>query len=152
MSLYRQTGEARRRRRRNIALGAVGVLLIVVAIVLAATSGGGTSAADRAKDANAAVMRAQDGLELLSTEYGQAVRGGRVVAPTEYAAAKADVARAEEALDGQRSELAARDAAALRRADAALAAVAAAVGRRVAPAALEREIAAARAALRPLAR
>jgi hypothetical protein len=39
---------------------------------------------------------ALNGLELLTTEYPQGVRGGRVVARTEYGAAKADLRRARD--------------------------------------------------------
>src|ERR687886_529053 len=48
---------------------------------------------ERAAAARTAAATALDGLELLQIEYGQAVRDGRVIAPTEYQAAKADVQR-----------------------------------------------------------
>lgn len=149
MSLYRQTGEERRRRRRNIALGALGVLLIAIAIVVAATSGGGGE--DPGKKADDAVMVARDGLEVLSVEYGQAVRGGRVVAQTEYNGSKADVQRARDALTGQQTALTARDAAAYRAAQAALADIGAGVAAKIEPAELERRITTARERLTALA-
>lgn len=137
MSLYRQAGGARRRRALGFGLvGAVAVVALVV--VLAALGGGSPSEADRARKARAGVSRALDGLELVGVEYRQAVRGGRVVAPTEYAAARSDVARARAAL----ADLALSRVA--RAAQDALARVATAVDDRVAPRALARTLAAAR--------
>lgn len=46
-------------------------------------------------------------MELVPTEYSQAVKSGRIAAPTEYAATKADVARARAAVRARASELAA---------------------------------------------
>lgn len=147
MSLYRQAGHARRRRR--IAVGAaVAAVAVVVLVVVLATSGG-TSApthAQRAQAARSAAAEAGDGLDLLGIEYGQAVRGGQVLAATEYQAAQADVQRARKSLADHAADLDAVDPAAHRRADAALAALAAAVGRRADIAAALRS---ARAALAP---
>ena len=144
MSLYREAG-ARRRRRRAATAGLAAVLTLVALVaVLAAAGGDGPTDADRARAARAAATRALDGLELLGTEYRQGVRDGRVVAPTEYAAARADVARARAAvadLGGDGDVEAARVA--LRR-------VAVAVDRRVTPDVLAREVAAARARLTAL--
>jgi hypothetical protein len=47
----------------------------------------------------------RDAMALLPTEYRQAVEAGRVAAPTEYAAAKADVQRARDAVRRHRSDL-----------------------------------------------
>jgi hypothetical protein len=148
LSLYREPGQARRRRR-TLVLGGVAVaVLIVVAVVLIASGGGSESAADRAKRSQDAVAKSLDGLELLRIEYAQAVDAGRVVEPTEYQAAQADVKRAQDSLaDADRSA----DPAAYARASAALAAVARAVERRVDAARLEALVASARSAIEPLA-
>jgi hypothetical protein len=99
MSLYREAGR-RRRRRIGAATGAGLIVLAVVLAVVLAGGSGGPSEADRAAAARAAAQTAADGLELVGIEYPQAVRDGRVVAPTEYEAAQADVRRAAGALAG----------------------------------------------------
>jgi hypothetical protein len=146
MSLYRQAGRTRRNRR--IAAGGAGVVVAVavLVIVLAGSGGGPPSHAARVKAARSAAAEALDGVELLTVEYGQAVRGGRVVAGTEFAAAKADVLRARQSLADHAADLDAVDAAARVRAQDALAALAATVGRR---ADIAQAVAAARSALQP---
>jgi hypothetical protein len=147
MSLYREAGRARRNRR--IAIGAaVGVIVLVVAIVLLATSGGPPSHADRVKSAKSAASEALDGLEVLSVEYAQAVKGGQVAAPTEYGGAKADVQRIRQTLADHRADFEAADPAAYRRATVAVGVLATAVARRSDIAAPLR---ATRAALQPFA-
>jgi hypothetical protein len=147
VSLYREAG--RHRRNRRIAIGAaIAAIAFVVLIVVLATSGGPPSHADRVKSAKSAASEALDGIEVLTVEYGQAVRGGRVVAPTEYAGAKADVQRARSSLTGHQADFEATDPAAYRRALAALDALAAAVARRADIAAAVR---ATRTALQPFA-
>jgi hypothetical protein len=147
MSLYREAGRARRNRR--IAIGAtVGVIVLVVLIVVLATSGGPPSHADRVKSAKSAASEALDGIEVLTVEYGQAVRAGRVVAPTEYAGAKADVQRARSSLTGHRADFEAADPAAYRRSLAALGVLAAAVAQR---ADISAAVRTARTALQPFA-
>jgi hypothetical protein len=147
MSLYRQAGRARRRRRIGIAASAA-VLAIVVLVVLLASGGsdGPPTHAERAAAASGAATEALDGLELLGIEYGQAVKGGRVVATTEYAAAKADVQRAAGALSSNAEDFRAVDPEAFRKAGAALDDVAGTVAGRGDIAA---PVAAARAALQP---
>jgi hypothetical protein len=148
VSLYRQAGHARRRRRLVIAGLAALVVAIAVVVVLVSGSGGPPSAAERQAAARATAQNAENGLELLEIEYGQAVRGGRVAAPTEYQAAKADVQRARDALAKGAADLDAVDASAARRAAAALDRLRADVDRRVTAGALKADIAQARAALR----
>jgi hypothetical protein len=145
VSLYREAGRARRRRR--IAIGAgVLVVVVVVLVVLLAGGGGPPSHADRVKAARAAASQALDGVEIVTVEYPQAVRGGRVVAATEFAGAKADVQRARQQLEQQRADFEAVDPAAYRRAEDALGTLAATVARR---ADIAKAVAAARAALAP---
>jgi predicted S18 family serine protease len=141
MSLYRQAGRARRRRR--VAIGA-GVLVVAIAVlvVVLASSGGPPSHADRVKSARAAASEALDGIEIVTVEYPQAVHG----APTEFAAAKADVQRAQQSLVKHRADFQAVNAAAYRRATAALSALAVKVARR---ADITQAVAAARTALQP---
>jgi hypothetical protein len=146
MSLYREAGGKRRNRR--IAIGAAVAAIVVVAIVVvAASSGGGPpSRADRVASARSATAEALDGVELLTVEYGQAVRGGRVVAPTEFAAARADVQRARQSLADHRADFEAVDPAAYTRASQALGSLAATVARR---ADITQAVRTARAALAP---
>lgn len=132
MSLYRQPGRVANR---TVAIAAVAAL--VVGAIAGFAVGRGTapdpSLADKIGDLRSELAPAREGIELTATEYDQAVRGGRVVAPTEYAAAKSDVERVQSTVAGARPDLRALDparAAALERAAAALGA---AVNRRAAP-------------------
>jgi hypothetical protein len=147
VSLYRQAGR-RTRRNRRIAVGAaVAVVAIAVLVIVLASSGGGPpSHAKRVASARSAAAEALDGIELLTVEYGQAVRGGRVVAATEFAAAKADVQRARQSLTNHRADFEAVDPAGYLRANNALGTLAATVARR---ANITAAVAAARAALTP---
>jgi hypothetical protein len=142
VSLYRQAGRARRRRRIAIGAGVLAVAVAVLVVVLAA-GGGPPSHADRVKAAHSAAQEALDGVELVTVEYPQAVHG----APTELAAAKADVQRAQQSLAKHRADFKALDAGAYRRATAALAALAATVARR---ADITQAVTTARTALQPL--
>jgi hypothetical protein len=147
MSLYREAGRARRKRR--IAVGAaIAVVVVVVLVVVLASSGssGPPSHSQRVASARSAAAEALDGIELLTVEYGQAVRGGRVLAPTEFAAAKADVQRARQTLADHRADFEAADPAAYRRTEQALGALAATVARR---ADITQAVRAARTALQP---
>src|SRR5262245_16046265 len=115
MSLYREAGRARRNRRTAIG-AAIGAVVLAVLMVVPATSGGPRSHADRVKSAKSAASEALDGIEVLTVEYGQAVRSGRVVAATEYGGAKSDVQRARTSLTDHRADFEAVDPAAYRRA------------------------------------
>src|SRR5436190_3036800 len=138
MSLYRQAGRARRNRRIAMAAGAALAAIAVLVVVLAGGGGGPPSHAERVASARSAAAEALDGIELLTVEYGQAVRGGRVVAATEFAAAKADVQRAQQSLAGHRADFEAVDPAAYRRAQQALGGLAATAARRAGSAAAAR--------------
>lgn len=109
MSLYRQPGA--RARRVAVAAGVAGLLAGFAAGLLVAGAG-----SDQPPTVRAALDALQDrlrpassGLDLVAIEYRQAVRAGRVVAPTEYAAARAAVARARQAVTAARPDLAALD-------------------------------------------
>ena len=147
MSLYRQAGRARRNRRAAI-IGAIGLVVIVALIVVLATSGGPPSHADRVKSARSAASEALDGIEVLTVEYGQAVRGGQVAEPTEDAGAKSDVQRARTSLTDHRADFEAVDPAAYRRALVAFGALAAAVAQRADIASAVRDV---RTSLQPFA-
>jgi hypothetical protein len=153
MSLYREPGKARRRRRllAGAAVGAV-VLVALSVFLLVGGDSGPPSRAERAAAARTAAGQSLDGLELLQIEYGQAIKAGRVVEPTEYEAAKADVQRARQALADHRADLDAVDPAVYGRAVAALARVDDTVRRRAAPAQVGAAVAAARAVIEPLTR
>jgi hypothetical protein len=148
VSLYRQAGRARRNRRIAIGAGIAAIAFVVLVVVLASGGGGPPSYGERVASARSAAAEALDGIELLTVEYGQAVRGGSVVAATEFGAAKADVQRARQSLSGHRADFEAVDAAAFRRASDALGALAATVARR---ADITAAVKAARAALQPFA-
>jgi hypothetical protein len=147
MSLYRQAGRAGAR---TLILAAVAALLVglVAGFALGRSTAPEETLAAKVADLQRRVRPAEEGLELTATEYGQAVRGGRIVAPTEYQAAQADVRRAGAAIAAARIDLRAlspQRAAAL---DRSVAAVRAAVGRRAAAADVRRLSDEARAELR----
>jgi hypothetical protein len=133
MSLYRQAGRTSGR-----------TLLIVGGVALVIGLGGGyalgrstapkPTLAENVADLRAGLGPAAEGIELTATEYGQAIRGGRVVAPTEYQAAQADVRRAADAVASVRTDLRAFDAARAAALEKAVAALAAAVNRKADPA------------------
>jgi hypothetical protein len=148
VSLYRQAGRARRNRRIAIGAGIAAIAVVLLIVALASSGGGPPSHAERVASARSAAAEALDGIELLTVEYGQAVRGGSVVAATEFGAAKADVQRARQSLSGHRADFEEVDAAAFRRASDALGALAATVARR---ADITAAVKAARAALQPFA-
>ena len=146
MSLYRQAG---RMSTRTLVLGGVALLVagLVIGFVLGRVTEGTPSLATRVAELRVELRPAEQGLELTATEYGQAVRGGQVVEPTEYDAARADVARVRDTLAPARADLRAlsrEKAAAL---EAAVAAVDAGVRSRVEPAEVQRRSDAARRAL-----
>jgi hypothetical protein len=147
MSLYRQPGRASGR---TLALAAVAALLVglVAGFAIGRATAPNPSLAEKVTDLRRAVRPAEQGLELTATEYSQAVRGGRVVQPTEYQAAQADVKRVRDTLAPVRADLRALNparAAALAR---AVADVGAAVDGRAEPDRVQRLSDVARAALR----
>lgn len=118
MSLYRQPG---RNSMRTLVLVAAGAAIVALAAGLAigrATAPAPTLA-DKIGDLRIGLKQAQEGVELVATEYPQGVRkGGGVVAPTEYQAAVDDLARAQDAIDVHMADLRA-----IGRADVVVAAV-----------------------------
>ena len=147
MSLYRQAG---RTSGRTLAIAAVAALVIGLAagFALGRSTAPKATLADKVADVRAGLAPAREGIELSATEYGQAVRGGRVVAPTEYSAAKADVQRAADAIAASRADRRALDSARATALERSVADLRAAVSRRADPAAVRRLATAASAALR----
>jgi hypothetical protein len=128
MSLYRQPGRASAR---TIAVAVVAAL--VVGLAAGFGIGRATGGEDQRSVAEAvAALRgdlrpALSGLGLVRIEYAQAVKDGRVAAPTEYAAAKADVGRARAAVTAHVADLRALSPEQAAKAEQALAQLAAAV-------------------------
>jgi hypothetical protein len=147
MSLYRQPGRASGR---TLALAAVAALLagLVAGLAIGRATAPDPTLAEKVADLRSQVRPAEQGMELTATEYAQAVRGGRVVQPTEYQAAQADVKRVTDTLAAARADLHALNAGRAAALERAVAELSAAVNRRADPAAVQRLSDAARAALR----
>jgi hypothetical protein len=150
VSLYRQPGRVAAR-----TLALLGVAALVVGLAGGFALGRGTapepSLADRVADLRQELQPADQGLELTATEYAQAVRAGRVVEPTEYRAAQADVQRVRDTIAGARADLRALAPARAAALDRAVGVLASAVDRRAPPAEVRRLSGRARAALRAVA-
>jgi hypothetical protein len=146
MSLYRQAGRASGR---TLALAAVAALLagLLAGFLLGRSTAPDPTVAEKVADLRSRLRPAEQGLELTATEYAQAVRGGRVVQPTEYQAAQADMGRVDDTLAGARADLRALSADRAGALDRAVAALRSAVTRRAEPAEVQRLSDAARAAL-----
>jgi ABC-type sugar transport system substrate-binding protein len=147
MSLYRQPGRASGR---TLALAAVAALLagLVAGLAIGRATAPDPTLAEKVADLRSQVRPAEQGMELTATEYAQAVRGGRVVQPTEYQAAQADVKRVTDTLAAARADLHALNAGRAAALERAVAELSAAVNRRADPVEVQRLSDAARAALR----
>jgi hypothetical protein len=104
MSLYRQPGRVATR---TLALAAAGALVIglIGGFALGRLTAAKPTLAEKIAQTRSALRPAEQGIDLVATEYAQAVRGGRVVAPTEYGAAEADVKRVRDTLAAARADL-----------------------------------------------
>ena len=131
MSLYREAG---RTSWRALVAGVVIALLVggAAGYAIGRSSAPDPSLADQVADLQGRLAPAREAIELTTTEYPQAVRDGKIVAPTEYQAAKADVARARDSIAAALADLRAVDAARAQRLQETVAALGAAVDRRVA--------------------
>jgi hypothetical protein len=122
MSLYRQaTG------RGAGAMAAAALVALLAGGVGGFALGRGTadepSLAEQAGEAREGLRPATGALELVTIEYPEAVQGRRVVAETEYSAARAQAQTAADVLAAAREELEALDPAGLGEAEAAVAEV-----------------------------
>jgi hypothetical protein len=149
MSLYRQPGRASAR---TIAL-AVGIALLVGLLggfgIGRATGGDDEPTISEAVATLRGDLRpALSGLGLVRIEYAQAVKDRRVAEPTEYAAAKADVARARAAVRASSDDLRALSPPQAAIAEQALAQLAAAVDAKAETAEVDRLAGQAETALR----
>jgi hypothetical protein len=146
MSLYRQAG---RTSGRTLLIAAAVALL--VGLVAGYALGRGTAPeatlADGVADLRTSLGPAAEGIELSATEYPQAVRNGRIVAPTEYSAAQSDVQRAQDAISGARADVQALDPARAEALDRAVTDLRAAIDAKRDPAQVEQLSAVAGAAL-----
>ena len=131
MSLYREAG---RTSWRALVAGVVIALLVggAAGYAIGRSSAPDPSLADQVADLQGRLAPAREAIELTTTEYPQAVRDGKIVAPTEYQAAKADVARARDSIAAALADLRAVDAARAQRLQETVAALGTAVDRRVA--------------------
>jgi hypothetical protein len=122
MSLYRQAQGSSWR-----VLVAVGVVAVLVGglagFALGRSSAPDPSLADQVADVRGELAPVREAIELTTTEYPQAVEGDRVVEPTEYQAAKADVQRARDTVASAYADLEALDPAAAGRLRGAVAAL-----------------------------
>lgn len=146
MSLYRQPGRVATRTLALVALATLAAGLIA-GFALGRVTAAEPTLADKVADLRRDLRPADQGIELTATEYSQAVRDGRVTAPTEYGAAKADVARVRDVLATTRADLRALDAGKAAALESAVGALDAAVRARVDPAEVQRRSDAARRAL-----
>ena len=147
MSLYRQAGRASGR---TLVLAALAALLVglIAGFLVGRSTAPKPTLASRVADLRTSLAPAREGLELAATEYGQAVRSGRIVAPTEYAAAKSDVQRASDTIAKHAADLGALDPSRAAALDRAMAVLRNGVSRRADPATVRRLGDAASAALR----
>lgn len=145
MSLYRQPG---RFGTRAIAFAVAGAVLagLVVGFALGRTTAADPTLADQVAALRGGLGTAREGVELVATEYPQAVRGGRVVARTEYGAAQSDVQRARDTVAKHAADL--RAIGRLEDVQQALARLTAAVNQRADPAEVRRLADAAQTSLR----
>lgn len=147
MSLYRQAQGSSWR-----VLAAVGVVAVLVGglagFALGRSSAPDPSLADQVADMRDQLAPAREAIELTTTEYPQAVEGDRVVEPTEYQAAKADVQRARDTVASAYADLEALDPAAAAQLRSAVAALGAGVAERASEAQVDQLAGSARDALR----
>jgi hypothetical protein len=104
MSLYREVG-----RGRPWVVATAVVVALAIGFGVGFATGRSTAPEPTFEDAVAAlqseIRAATDALELVTIEYEQAVANGAVTAESEYDAARADAARAEEIFTSYREEL-----------------------------------------------
>jgi hypothetical protein len=151
MSLYRQP---RGKPARTIALMTLAALLVGggAGFAIGRSTAPERSLAELAADVRQQVRPAQSALELVTIEYPQAVENGKIVAETEYVAARAQAQTAADTVAGARADLAALDPSAVEDATEAIAEVGRLMSRHADPAVVERAVGRANAAVERLAR
>jgi hypothetical protein len=119
MSLYRELGRVRPAK---LALTAAVGLLVggVIGFALGGTASEEPSLRESMQKLQADLRPALGALELVTIEYPEAVRDGRVVAKTEYAAARSQLGTASEAIAASEEELEVLDSEGARALDASL--------------------------------
>jgi hypothetical protein len=151
MSLYRQpTG----RPVRAIAIATLAALLVggAAGFAIGRSTAPEPGLVELAGDARERVRPARSALELVTIEYPQSVQNGRIVAETEYAAARAQARAAADAIAGARTDLAALDPSGVEEASGAIAEVDRLMSRHADPALVEQAADRAHTAVERLAR
>jgi hypothetical protein len=151
MSLYRQpTGSPAR----TIALATLAALLVggVSGFAIGRSTAPEPTLVELAADVRERIRPAQSALELVTIEYPQSVANGRVVAETEYAAARAQAHAAADTIAAARVDLAAINPSAVEKAGDAIAEVSELMSRHADPAVVEQAADRANAAVERLAR
>ena len=137
MSVYREPATRRAR-----AAGIAAVLALLVGAVAGFLAGRAsvdeTSLEEEIGDVQEEIRPALNALELVGIEYPEGVRGGRVVAETEYRAAESQADSAAAALDAARDDLELLSPEATRRAGRAIAELQRMIGERAEPEAVQR--------------
>jgi hypothetical protein len=104
MSIYREPG--RRRARAAVAAGLVGILAGGLAgFLLGRGSADEPTLTEQVTDLEERLMPALSALELVTIEYAEGVRDGRVVAETEYDAAATQAETAASIVEAEREDL-----------------------------------------------
>jgi len=103
MSLYREAGRWHRWPAGAVVAGIAAGFL--VGFFAGRATEGSPSLSAQLAEVRESLREVTDALELVAIEYPQAVQAGEVVAETEYAAAKADLERAQQVFARERPEL-----------------------------------------------
>lgn len=142
MSVYREPG---RRRARAIVIAAVAALLTggVAGFAIGRGTAGEPSLFELIEDAREGLRPALNALELVTIEYPESVRGGEVVARTEYEAALSQAQAATRFLSAGRADLEPLDRAGFREAASRAAYVSKLIEQRAGPAKVKSAAAAA---------
>jgi hypothetical protein len=139
---------------RTISLVTLAALLVGggVGFAIGRSTAPDPSLVELAADVRQQARSAHSALELVTIEYPQAVENGRIVAETEFAAARAQAQIAADTIAGARADLAALDPSAVEEANAAIAEVGRLMSSHADPAVVERAAGRANSAVERLSR